>query len=188
MRNAILLHGLPDEEEYFNETIPSASNSHWFPWLQNQLMVNDIKADTPEVFRCFEMNLESWTSEVERYDINQNTTLVGHSMGGGFWIRYLSEHPEIRIDKLLLVAPWMDVNHEYNSTFFDFELDTSLIKRVGEMTILASDNDSATDQASVNYLHGKFPDAKFRLFHNYGHFTSRSLPINTFPELLEVIL
>lgn len=38
MRNAILLHGLPSKEEYYNPDRPSSSNSHWFPWLQNYLV------------------------------------------------------------------------------------------------------------------------------------------------------
>ena len=84
MKNAILLHGLPSEKEYYNPDRPSSSSSHWFPWLQKQLLMKEIKADTPEVFRAFEMNWELWVKEVEQFEITENTTLVGHSMGGGF--------------------------------------------------------------------------------------------------------
>ncbi len=90
---------------------PSGSNAHWFPWLQKQLLINEIKTDTPEVFRSFDMDWDSWVKEVERFDITPQTTLVGHSMGGGFWIRYLSEHPEIFVDKVVLVAPWVNLHH-----------------------------------------------------------------------------
>src|SRR5665648_760839 len=90
MRNAILLHGLPSENEYYNPDLPSASNSHWFPWLQKQLLMKEIKTDTPEVFRAFDMNWGSWAKEVEQFEITERTTLVGHSMGGGFWVRYLT--------------------------------------------------------------------------------------------------
>jgi predicted alpha/beta hydrolase family esterase len=188
MRNAILLHGLPSEEEYYDSKHPSASNSHWFPWLQKQLLMNNVKTDTPEVFRAFEMDWKSWVHEVEQFEITNTTTLVGHSMGGGFWVRYLTEHPEIFVDKLVLVAPWVNVNHEYDTTFFDFEVDSTIAERTKEMVIFASDDDAADVQTSVNYLRDKFPNATFRLFHEYGHFTQRSLPTNTFPELLEAIL
>lgn len=90
MKNAILLHGMPDEKEYYDTTRPSASNAHWFPWLQNQLLVHDIKADTPEIPRPFDMDWNVWLKEVERFDITPNTILVGHSMGAGFWVRYLN--------------------------------------------------------------------------------------------------
>lgn len=188
MKNAILLHGLPSEEEYYNPDYPSASNSHWFPWLQKQLLISEIKTDTPEVFRAFDMNWESWVKEVEKFEITKRTTLVGHSMGGGFWVRYLSEHPEVFVDKLILVAPWVNINHEENTDFFDFEIDPSLIEHTKEMIIFASDNDGDEVQASVRFLHDKFPNVIFKLFHEYGHFTQSSLHTNKFPELLESIL
>jgi hypothetical protein len=56
------------------------------------------------------------------------------------------------------------------------------------MVIFASDDDMNDVQASVRFLHDKFPDVSFKLFHNYGHFTQRNLPTNTLPELLEAIL
>lgn len=188
MRNAILLHGLPSENEYYNPDRPSSSNSHWFPWLQKQLLMKEIKTDTPEVFRAFDMNWGSWAKEVEQFEITERTTLVGHSMGGGFWVRYLTEHPEIFVDKLILVAPWVNINHEEDTDFFDFEIDPSLAERTQEMIILASDNDGDEVQASVRFLHDKFPNVTFKLFHEYGHFTQRSLPTNKLPELLELIL
>lgn len=188
MRNAILLHGLPSKEEYYNPVYPSASNSHWFPWLQKQLLMKDIKADTPEVFKAYEMDWDSWVKEVERFDITHETTLVGHSMGSGFWIRYLSENPEITVDKVLLVAPWINMHHEEDTTFFDFELDPAIVQRANEFIIFASDNDVQDVQDSVNYLKEKLPNATFREFHEYGHFTLKSMKTDVFPELLEVIL
>jgi len=150
--------------------------------------MKEIKTNTPEVFRAFEMNWDSWVKEIEQFEITESTTLVGHSMGGGFWVRYLTEHPELFVDRLILVAPWVNINHEEDTSFFDFKVDVSLIERTKEMIIFASDNDGDEVQASVRFLHDKFPNVSFRLFHGYGHFTQRSLPTNTFPELLEVIL
>ena len=188
MKNAILLHGLPSKKEYYNGKYPSASNSHWIPWLQKQLLVNEIKADTPEVPHAFDMDWDSWVKEVERFDVTPDTTIVGHSMGGGFWVRYLSEHPEVFINKLVLVAPWLNLNHEEASTFFDFEVDPGIIERTKEMIIFASDNDQSSVQNSVKFLRGKFPSATYREFHEYGHFTLKSMKTNAFPELLEAIL
>jgi hypothetical protein len=34
--NAIIVHGCPDREEYYDPAAPSASNHHWLPWLANQ--------------------------------------------------------------------------------------------------------------------------------------------------------
>lgn len=188
MKNAILLHGLPSKKEYYNPEQPSASNAHWFPWVQKQLLINEIKADTPEVFRAYEMQWDAWVREIEQFSIGPDTVLIGHSMGGGFWVRYLSEHPEIYVDKVILVAPWVNYNHEEDTDFFDFMLDPAITERVNQFILFASDDDGKEVQASVNYLIDMLPNATTRLFHGYGHFTHRTLTDDTFPELLEAII
>src|ERR1035437_2663493 len=126
MKNAILLHGRPGKEEYYDSNIPSASNAHWFPWLQKQLLVHDVKADTPEVPFAYEPKWELWTKEVERFEIGPETLLVGHSTGAGFWVRYLSEHKDLKVGKVILVAPYLDMEKEEEPEFFDFELDRNM--------------------------------------------------------------
>jgi predicted alpha/beta hydrolase family esterase len=188
MRNAIILHGLPSKTEYYDPAYPSASNSHWLPWLQKHLMIQDIKADTPEIPNVYEPSYKLFVKEVERFDISPLTMLIGHSMGAGFWVRYLTEHPEVTIDKVVLVAPWLNLDHEYDIDFFDFEIDPSITDRVNEFVIFSSDNDGASMQESVRYIKEKLPRAFVKEFHQYGHFTLGSMKTNAFPELLEVLL
>ena len=193
MKNAILLHGLPSKEEYYNPNAASASNAHWFPWLQKQLLANDIETHTPEVFKVYCASYEDWVKEVERYDINEESILVGHSMGAGFWVRYLSEHPKQRIKSLILVAPWLNVE-EQNKTdfedddFFKFEANSQLLLQANKVMIYSSDNDMEGVKKSVQYLEQLYPNIKLKNFHNYGHFTSRSMQSNQFPELLDECL
>ncbi|HJM04245.1 MAG TPA: alpha/beta hydrolase [Candidatus Saccharimonadaceae bacterium] len=187
MRNAIILHGLPSKNEYYSETYPSASNSHWLPWLQKQLLINDIKADTPEIPNVYAPEYEVFVKEVERFDITPQTTLVGHSMGAGFWVRYLTEHPEITVDKVILVAPWLNLDHKYSFDFFDFNIDQAITQRINEFVIFSSDNDDMGVQDTVKLLQ-QLPDAKVKDFHEYGHFTLRSMKTDAFPELLKAIV
>lgn len=56
-------------------------------------------------------------------------------MGAGFWIRYLTENPKVTVDKVVLAAPWLNPDHEYDFDFFDFEIDQSITDRVGESVI-----------------------------------------------------
>ncbi|MFY9228525.1 MAG: alpha/beta hydrolase [Candidatus Microsaccharimonas sp.] len=188
MRNTIILHGLPSRKEYYSEEYPSASNSHWLPWLQKHLLINDIKADTPEIPNVYEPKYEVFVKEIERFDITPNTTLVGHSMGAGFWIRYLTEHPELKVDKVVLVAPWLNLDHKYDFNFFDFVIDQTITQRVNELVIFSSDNDDIGVRDTVEFLKQKLPDTKVNDFHEYGHFTLRSMKTDAFPELLEAIL
>lgn len=188
MRNAIIQHGYTGKKEYYNEESASSSNSHWLPWLQKQLMIHEFKADTPEIPHPFEFNYDTWVKEVERFEITPETTLVGHSMGGGFWIRYLSEHPEVFVDQVVLVAPWLNPAHEKATDFMDFALDPLITDRANKFVIFASDDDSLEIQNSISLLREKLPHATFKEFQNYGHFTLKSMGTTAFPELLEAII
>jgi hypothetical protein len=54
MKNAIILHGCPGKTGYYDPALPNESNAHWLPWLQKELIIRDIKADTPEVPHSYE--------------------------------------------------------------------------------------------------------------------------------------
>src|SRR5437868_5157085 len=129
MKNAVILHGKPTKEEYYAHNAPSMSNSHWLPWLQKQLLNENIAAATPEVPFSFDANWKTWCQEVERFDIGPDTALVGHSCGGGFWVRYLSEHQNLLVGRVVLVAPWLDPDHDETGDFFDFTPDKKLAGR-----------------------------------------------------------
>lgn len=188
MKNAILLHGRPSKAEYYDSKVPSASNAHWFPWLQKQLLIHDIKVDTPEVPLAFNPQWDLWVKEVERFDINLETILVGHSTGAGFWVRFLSEHPKISVDKVVLVAPWLNVKHEDSTSFFDFEIDPGIVEHTNKFVIFSSDNDGIDMINTTSYLLEHLPNAHFKNFHHYGHFCFDDLKTVEFPELLNELL
>jgi len=108
-------------------------------------------------------------------------------MGAGFWVRYLTEHPEITVDKVILVAPWLNLDHKYSFDFFDFNIDQAITQRINEFVIFSSDNDDMGVQDTVKLLQ-QLPDAKVKDFHEYGHFTLRSMKTDAFPELLKAIV
>lgn len=189
MRNAIILHGGPSKEEYYDPNMPSVSNAHWFPWLQGQLLKHEITAATPEVPHSFDRNWKVWNKEVERFDITPETILVGHSTGAGFFIKYLSIHPEIKVGKVVLVAPWLDPYHEHTKNFFDdFAIDPNFVKRTAGVTVFYSDDDQKDVLKTVEILKSNVKGINFKEFHNYGHFTIGNMHTTEFPELLGEIL
>lgn len=191
MRNAILIHGRPDKEEYFDTKYPSASNSHWFPWLSKQLLVNNVFTVVPEIPTPWMPRYEIWSRELERFDITPETILVGHSCGGGFIVRWLSEHQDKIVNKVVLVAPWLNPENNPKSDtadFFSFNIDPDLVKRTNGVTIFNSDNDKPTIHKSVQIIRDTIKGAHYREFHNYGHFCQKDLKTVEFPELLEEIL
>ena len=191
MKNAILLPGRPDEDEYYDPSVPTNSNNHWFPWLTKQLMMNDILAVSVEFPKPWQPRYEVWKKEFERFDITPDTILVGHSCGGGFLVRYLSEEKHVRVGKVVLVAPW--INPENNplsdtADFFQFEIDPEITSRAESITIFNSDNDQATVQTSVGIIRKAVPSIGYQEFRAKGHFCLENLGTVEFPELAEFLL
>jgi hypothetical protein len=56
----VILHGRVGAEEYFSARYPSASNSHWIPWLQKQLLIKGHDVQTPEVVRPYLVDYDGW--------------------------------------------------------------------------------------------------------------------------------
>jgi uncharacterized protein len=188
MRTAVIVHGTPDKEEYYNPDLPSSSNHHWIPWLQKQLIVRDIFAQTPEMPNAWAPDFPTWKKEFERFDVNEASILVGHSCGGGFLTRWLTEHPDRRFAQVVLVAPWLDPFRRKTTDFYEFEIDPQLANRAESFTIFHSDNDMEEVQESVRRFRKILPAVQYREFHDYGHFCFDDMKTTAFPELLELIL
>lgn len=188
MKKVIILHGFQDKAEYYNQEYPSPSNGHWKPWLQKQLLIHDINAQTPEVFMSWRLKYDEWAKEFERYDIDADTALVGHSCGGGFIVRWLSEHPDIKVGKVVLVAPWVNPSEEEVTDFFDFNMNPDIAKQTDGITIFSSDNDLESVQKSVEIIKNSVNDVSIKDFHNYGHFCLEDMGTEEFPELRDHLL
>ena len=191
MKNAIILHGMPTKENYYNPDRPSQSNSHWLPWLAQQLIVRDIYAVTPEIPKAYETVWERWLKEVERFDINENTMLVGHSCGGGFWLRYLSERSKLKVNRVALVAPSFGLGwdeEDRQAMFDDFNLDSELVSRTKGIVVFNSTDDRDSIQESVKTVLGTVKNVKYKEFTGRGHFTESTMHSTEFPELLEELI
>lgn len=188
MTNAIILHGAPEKEHYYDPKKPSESNAHWLPWLQKELIIRDIKADTPEVPHSYEPDWNTWFKEVERFDIGPETILVGHSFGGGFWLRYLSERPDLKVGKVVLVGPWLDPNHTLQQDIFKDTFDRQLVSRTKQLVIFQSDDDSDSVHTSIARIKDEIDGITFRHFTGLGHFTYENLNSIAFTTLRDEVL
>ena len=189
MKKAILLHGKPSKEEYYDSQYQALSNEHWFAWLQHQLLLKDILTQAPEMPTPYKPTYEMWLKTFEQFTIDIETILIGHSCGGGFLLKWLSLASQ-KIDKLVLVAPWIDPDNIEmdDKTFFDFEIPDDLAKKADEVHVLYSTDDAADILKTVEIIKQKVPAASFHKFENKGHFTFGDMQSREFPELLEIIL
>ena len=187
MKTAIIIHGYTDKTEFLDETRPAASNDHWYPWLQRQLLLHGIEAQTPEMPGFFEPNYEKWKGMLERFAPDENTMLVGHSCGGGFLVRWLSENKQ-KVGRVVLVAPWLDPNGIIDLNFFKFEIDADISLRTAGFSIMYSIDDDPEILSSINILKEKLKNVEFKEYTDKGHFVLSSLKTDEFPELVSLLL
>jgi len=191
MSNAIIIPGRPDKDEHYDPKRPSNSEDHWYSWLKRQLILKDIHAVTIEPPFPFRPRYEEWKNEFERFEITEDTILVGHSCGGGFLVRYISEHKDIKFGKVVLVAPWINPDHyEISDTadFFDFEIDPDFPSRTKGTTIFISDDDEPSVVKTVDIIREIVKGINFRDYTDQHHFTIDTMHTDEFPELLEMVL
>lgn len=186
MKNVYILHGCCDSEEFHDTAIPSGSNFHWMPWLQKQLIVKGYNCQTPEMPTPYKPSYHTWKNLFSIYPLDRETTLVGHSCGGGFFLRYLSENPT-PIKKLILVAPWLDPQHRLGD-FLQCDLDPELAQRIEEMHILYSTDEPVEGvKETVDRVVETYPKARYHEFENQGHFTLGAMGTDNFPDLLTIV-
>lgn len=187
MKNAIILHGMPSEEEYASHEGQYPSKMHWLPWLKTELEKRGIKTETPELPRPYAPVYGDWKAVFESLSFNEETTLIGHSCGAGFLVRWLSEHKQ-KVGKVALVAPWLDPTHELKNNFFDFVVDSGLITKTDGISIFVSRDDDQEILDSVARLKEDIPAIAVKEFQNRGHFTLEDMGTREFPELLEILV
>ena len=117
--------------------------------------------------------------------LGDSVTLIGHSLGGIFLAKYLSENSFLRkIDSLHLIAAPYDTK-VCKETLADF----ALCDKVGKLANLTkniflyqSKDDTAVPFADVEKYKRDIPAAKLMTFDDRGHFLQEN-----FPELTENI-
>jgi predicted alpha/beta hydrolase family esterase len=189
MKTAILIHGWAYKDEFYDEKFPTSSNSHWFPWVSKQLMIRGVHVVAIEMPNSFYPEYSIWKKEFERFEIGEDTILVGHSCGGGFLIRWLSEN-KIKVGKVILVAPWVgnDPDQPFDKSFFEFEWDKDIAERTSGLALINSTNDDPVIHESVDLIKSKVTNVKYIDLENKGHFTLYGMGTVEFPELLQELL
>ncbi len=185
MTNAVILHGKPSMERYMDPAQPRPHEANWLPWLAQTLGHMGIPTAIPELPKPYEPVYENCINEALKTPITEATLVVGHSMGAGLSVRWMSENPDAYVKKLVLVAPWLDPNRRYGG-LFDFVLDPSLIERcAGGIAIFYSSRDGKEAKQSAKMLMSVFPGAKATNLPEYGHFMlGNTMRTNRFPKIL----
>ncbi len=179
MTNALIIHGMPSKEEFYDSNLPSSSNRQFLPWLKTKLENRGVQAETPEMPVPYNPVYEDWKAEFEKYKIDENTILVGHSCGGGFLVRWLGEN-KVKVGKVVLVEPWIDIEKELKTGMFDFEIDKDFPQRTEKTTIFYGEDCEPEIKLSIDKLKDTLVGADIKELPGVReHFCNP-----TFPEIL----
>lgn len=186
--NCVIIHGCPSNVEKAMNPETRTYDKHWIPWLKKELLAKGIKTEAPLMPSPWEPDYEKFKAEFEKYDVTENTILVGHSCGTIFLIRWLGETKR-KVAKLILVAPWViaDKDNESRVAFYEHPIDEAIKLRVKYIVLFTADDEEKDGKKSVEIIHqaigGEVIELKGR-----GHYTMGDMGTTEFPEVLEVVL
>ncbi len=176
-QKAIIIHGSGGNPE-----------ECWFPWLKQKLEEDGFEAIVP-AFPSDEKNqkLENWIKKMKEYSFDDETIIVGHSLGCPFILNLLEQK---KFKNVYLVAGFVGLlNNQFDEvikTFSDKTFDWEKInKNYEKIAIIYSDDDPYVKPEKALEL-GENLNTLPTLIKNAGHFNSES-NYYEFPYLLEQI-
>ena len=93
MENYIILHGSFGSKD-----------GNWFPWLKRKLEKRNCHVDVPQMpVGIGNQNYENWSMEFDKLVINENTTIIAHSIAPVFVCKYLINNKK-KVKKLIFVC------------------------------------------------------------------------------------
>jgi len=160
----------------------------WREWLQKETE-SDYEFHYLSMPNRQDADFEAWKIWFEKvlpYLNSERLILIGYSLGGSFYLRYLTENtlPK-RIDQLHLVAPAVD-NEDIDGSTGNFASDITkignLTEQVSKVHVYHSRDDTIVPVSHTERLQRAMPDAQTQIFEGRSHFLQ-----SEFPELLQNI-
>ena len=168
----------------------------WFPWLKKELVKRGCKVFVPRMPNPARPEKSSWVQEIKRAvgAPDENTFLVGHSLGAIAIIRYIETlRKNQKIGGAIFVAGRAMGRKTFGgrygriSSFFKNPISWRKIKRrCKKFTGLYSADDPVVSTENGRLLKQKL-GAKFILVNNKGHF-SRSDKVYKLPAALRAVI
>jgi hypothetical protein len=152
---------------------------NWFPWLKQELEKEGIRVIIPHFPHPKDHPLPEWLEVLKDYEqyIDEDTILIGHSLGGLFLLRVLE-----RINKPVKAAffvaapigvkPILYYDSDYNFSGFDFNWE-KIRQAAKHFIVYQSDNDPFVSLRNGEEL-SKNLKIELSFIRNAGHFNALS--------------
>lgn len=152
---------------------------NWFSWLKEKLEAKGLRVFVPQFPTPEGQSLEAWLKMLEpfRNEINEDTIIVGHSLGGLFTLKLL-ERLERQIKLAVLIGTPIGVrpilNYDRDEAFAGFIFDWQKIKSNSKNFIVyQSDNDPYVGLTNGQEL-AKHLSTDLTFIPNAGHFNTKA--------------
>jgi predicted alpha/beta hydrolase family esterase len=156
----------------------------WKPWLRQRLG-EEFEVVLPQMPNKSNAQYAEWKLWFEKLFpfLNEDVILVGHSLGGAFLAKYLSENvfPK-KIKGVFLVSAVFDKDTE-GYTLASFTLPPKLDLQTSNIFLYHSEDDPVVPVSAVENFHLAFPSSKSTIFQDRKHINQEQ-----FEELAEDIL
>lgn len=147
----------------------------------------DFEVLVPKMPNVTNARYSEWKIWLERIIalLNKDVILIGHSLGGIFLTKYLSENsfPKKILATFLVAAPFDDANSD--ESLAEFKLPASLSRLAeqgGSIFLFQSEDDPIVPLEQLGKYKKALPNAKPVIFKDRGHFKQETLP-----EIVELI-
>ncbi len=154
---------------------------NWFPWLKRELEQKDCNVFVPQFPSppVVPAKISEWFDVLKDYEqyVDENTIIIGHSLGGLFSLRVLEKlaHP---VQAALFVGTPIGIrpiaNYSRDSSFSGFEFNWSVIKEKAQnFIVFQSDDDPYVDLENGKGL-AKNLGIELSFIPNAGHFNKKA--------------
>lgn len=168
-------------------------DSNWFMWLKGVLIGKGHEVWLPQLPNAEKPNTKTYNEFIlssDRFKIDSDTTLIGHSSGAVATLSLLQHLPaDASVKAAVLVSAFKDdLSWESLSELFVEPLDfPKITAHCQKFTFIHSDDDPHVPLDHAKYL-ADAADGELIVFEGQGHFNTETGPqYKQFPELLEFI-
>lgn len=198
MKQVIVIHGgtvFENYDDYFNSLSTKSVKTDrltykplWKELLQENLG-SEYQVLLPSMPNKTNARYSEWAAWFKNLTqvFEDDCVLVGHSLGGIFLAKYLSENTvPVRIKgTVLIAAPFNDESTEDLGDFKLTEISELLIQQAGRVTLFFGHDDPVIAPVEIDQYKKYLPNATFNVVSAPDHFMRVELPelINTIKEL-----
>lgn len=193
-QQVLVIHGgdtFATQEEYLADLasyavdLTDGTGKGWKTWLVEALG-SDYGVTLPRMPNSMNARYTEWKTWFEKYIplLEDGIILVGHSLGGSFLAKYLSEEsfPKKIRATFLIAAPYDMDGDRHLVEFVPKDSLDLLSTQGGEIFLYQSRDDDVVSFGELEKYRLVLPNAHVRVFENKGHFNQE-----TFPELVDDI-